>query len=237
MKSVQTYYDKTGWIKKNGKYVDSLSFTSSRGTIYKKKCHERLKEMIGQSELLLDVACGAVPFDSNSKKQLCIDFSITAIEEAKKNKPNGLFVLGDITSLPLKNNSVTDAVSMHTVYHVHKDKQEAAIKEIMRVTKNKCYVVYNAGKHAKLVNLLTFPLQLWNWSEKRINPGSKRKVYFYAHSYKWLAQFGEIKTYRFLNENGVRLFGKLLWLFSKVEMLFPEHSYHPLLIIDRTNEN
>lgn len=233
MKSVKDYYDKTGWTKQKGKYVDALSFTTSRGTDYKKACNNRLIEMIGSPDLLLDVACGAAPFASKAQKQLCIDFSITAVTEAKKNKPDGLFVLGDITSLPLKDNCVTDTVSMHTIYHVHKDKQEAAIKEIVRVTKNKCYVVYNAGKHAKLVNILSLPLQLWNWSEKRINPNSKRNIYFYAHSYKWLERFGEIKTYRLLNENCVKLYSKLLWLVSKFEMRLPKHSYHPLLIIDK----
>ena len=233
MNSVKDYYDRIGWTKQKGKYVDALSFTTDKGTKYQKACNDRLREMIGSPELLLDVACGASPFNSKAKKQLCIDFSITAIEEAKKNKPEGLFVLGDITALPLKDNSVTDTISMHTIYHVDKDKQAAAIEEIKRVTKNKCYVVYNAGKHAKLVNILTLPLQLWNWSEKRINPNSKRRVYFYAHSYKWLEQFGEIKTYRFLNENGVKLYSKLLWLVSKIEMRLPKHSYHPLLVIDK----
>ena len=233
MKSVKEYYDQIGWTKSKGKYVDSLSFTTDKGIHYQRACNDRLREMIGSPELLLDVACGASPFNSKAKKQLCIDFSITAVQEAKKNKPDGLFVLGDITSLPLKDNSVTDTVSMHTIYHVDKDKQEAAIEEIKRVTKNKCFVVYNAGKHAKLVNILTLPLQLWNWSEKRINPNSKRRIYFYAHNYKWLEQFGEIKTYRFLNENGIRLYSKLLWLVSKIEMKLPKYSYHPLLVIDK----
>jgi ubiquinone/menaquinone biosynthesis C-methylase UbiE len=235
MRSVKEYYDRVGWTKRDGKYVDALSFTTDIGTKYQRACNERLRELIGTPELLLDVACGAAPFNSKAKKQLCIDFSITAIEEAKKNRPDGLFVLGDITSLPLKDNCVTDTVSMHTIYHVHKDKQEAAIREIARVTESKCYVVYNAGKHAKLVNILTLPLQLWNWSEKRINPNSKRRVYFYAYSYKWLERFGEIKTYRFLNENGIKLFGKLLWLVSKFETRVPKHSYHPLLVIDKKN--
>lgn len=236
MESVKDYYNNIGWTKKKGKYVDSISFTTNVGSEYKKACHNRLREMIGNPELLLDVACGAHPFDAKAKKQLCIDFSITAILEAKQNKPDGLFVLGDITSLPIKDNSVTDTVSMHTIYHVHKEKQKTAIEEIRRVTKNKCYVVYNAGRHAKLVNFLTLPLQLWNWSEKRVNPNSKRKVYFYAHNYKWLEQFGEIKTYRFLNDNGIKLYRKLLWLVEKIEMLMPKQSYHPLLIIDKINE-
>ncbi|MEW6654179.1 MAG: methyltransferase domain-containing protein [Bacteroidota bacterium] len=234
MKSVKEYYNKTGWTKQKGKYVDALSFTTTKGDDYQKKCHNRLREQIGSSELLLDVACGAFPFNSNGKKQLCIDFSITAVTEAKRNKPDGIFVLGDITSLPLKNNCVADTVSMHTIYHVNKDKQEAAIKELIRVTKNKCYIVYNAGKHAKLVNILSLPLQLWNWTEKRINPNSKRKIYFYAHSYNWLERFGEIKTYRLLNENCIRLYSRLLWLVSKFEMRFPRHSYHPLLVIDKS---
>ncbi|KAF0152458.1 MAG: type 11 methyltransferase [Ignavibacteria bacterium] len=236
MKSVKEYYDKTGWTKQKGGYVDALSFTTTKGNDYKNNCNERLRKLIGEPELLLDVACGASPLNSKAKKQLCIDFSITAVTEAKKNKPDGFFVLGDITALPLKDNSVTDTVSMHTIYHVHKDKQEEAIKEITRVTKNKCYIVYNAGKHARLVNILSLPLQLWNWSEKRINPNSKRKIYFYAHSYKWLEKFGEVKTYRLLNENCIKLYSRLLWLASKFEMRFSKHSYHPLLVIDKNND-
>jgi ubiquinone/menaquinone biosynthesis C-methylase UbiE len=234
MESVKEYYDKIGWKKHEGKYNDTLSFSSKVGMEYKRRCNDRLKDMIGSPELLLDVACGASPFDSKANKQLCIDFSITALQEAKRNRPEGLFVLGDITLLPLKDNSVSDTVSMHTIYHVQKEKQETAINEIKRVTKNKCFVVYNAGKHARFVNLLTLPLQLWNWSEKRINPNSKRKLYFYAHNYKWLEKFGEIKTYRFLNENGIKLYSKLLWLVSKYETHLPRQSYHPLLIIDKT---
>lgn len=196
---------------------------------------KKIKGKIGDTKLLLDVACGAVPFDSLAKKQICIDFSIMAIREAKKNKPDGFFVLGDITSLPLKNNSVDDSLSLHTIYHVHKDKQHFAIEELKRVTRNKCYIVYNAGKHATLVNVLTLPLQLWNWFEKRINPNSKRNVYFYAHSYKWLERFGKIETFRLLNENGIKLYSGLLWFVEKIEKYFPKQSYHPLLIIEKKN--
>jgi ubiquinone/menaquinone biosynthesis C-methylase UbiE len=233
MKSVKEYYDEIGWTKQKGKYVDTLMFTSEKGEKYKQVCNARLRESIGESELLLDVACGARPFESKAKKQLCVDFSILAIREAKKNKPEGLFVLGDITCLPFKDESVADTLSLHTVYHIHKDKQKSAIEEIIRVTKNKCFVVYNAGKHATVVNILTLPLQLWNWSEKRVNPNSKRKLYFYAHSYKWLEQFGKIETHRLFNENGIKLYNRLLWLVSKIETRFPKHSYHPLLVIDK----
>jgi ubiquinone/menaquinone biosynthesis C-methylase UbiE len=236
MKTVKEYYDEIGWKKEKGKYVDTLMFTSEKGEKYKQICNDRLKEMIGKSELLLDVACGARPFESNAKKQLCVDFSITAIREAKKNKPDGLFVLGDITCLPFKNDSVADTLSLHTVYHIHKDRQKTAIEEIKRVTINKGYVVYNAGKHATLVNILTLPLQLWNFSEKRLNPNSKRKLYFYAHSYKWLEQFGKIETHRLFNENGIKLYNRLLWLVSKIETRFPKHSYHPVLIIDKNEK-
>jgi len=237
LNSVKEYYDKIGWKKEKGKYVDTLTFSSDKGAAYKKAGNDRLKEMIGESEMLLDVACGAMPFDSIAKKQICMDFSITAVKEAKLNKPNGLFVLGDITNLPLKDNSVTDTISLHTIYHVNKDKQERAIEEIRRVSKKKCYIIYNAGKHATLVNILTLPLQLWNWSEKRINPNSKRKLYFYAHDYQWLERFGKLETYRLLNENGIKLYSIFLGMIEKIEKYFPKHAYHPLLIIDKNKIN
>ncbi|MCL4548330.1 MAG: class I SAM-dependent methyltransferase [Bacteroidetes bacterium] len=233
MDSVKEYYDKIGWKKQKGKYVDTLTFTSDKGAKYKKAVNERLREKIGEPDSLLDIACGAVPFNSKAKKQICIDFSITAVKEAKQNKPDGLFVLGDITNIPLKDNSVTDTISLHTIYHIDKVKQSRAIEEIRRVSQKKCYVIYNAGKHATLVNILTLPLQLWNWSEKRINPNSKRKVYFYAHDYKWLEKYGRLETYTLLNENGIKLYGVFLGLIAKIEKYFPRHAYHPLLIIDK----
>ncbi|MCL6098502.1 MAG: class I SAM-dependent methyltransferase [Bacteroidetes bacterium] len=235
MDSVKDYYDKIGWKKQKGKYVDTLTFTSDKGAKYKKAVNEQLREMIGEPDSLLDIACGAVPFNSKAKKQICIDFSITAVKEAKLNRPDGLFVLGDITNIPLKDNSVTDTISLHTIYHIDKDKQSRAIEEIRRVSKKKCYVIYNAGKHATLVNILTLPLQLWNWSEKRINPNSKRKVYFYAHDYNWLEKYGRLETYTLLNENGIKLYSIFLGLISKIEKYFPRHAYHPLLIIDKKN--
>ncbi len=233
MESVKKYYEQIGWTRQKGKYVDTIMFSSGKGEKYKKRCNDRLRNAVGSPDLLLDIGCGAMPFASNAKRQLCVDFCRTALYEAKKNMPAGIFVLADITCLPFKNNSVDDTVSLHTVYHIHKNKQQTAIEEIARVTKHKCYIVYNAGKHAVAVNLLTLPLQLWNWSEKRINPNSKRKLYFYAHSYKWLEQFGRIETYRFFNENGIKLYNHLLWLVSKIETHFPKHSYHPLLVIDK----
>lgn len=235
MNSVKDYYDKIGWKKQKGKYVDTLTFTSSKGAKYKRLVNERLRNMIGESDSLLDIACGAVPFNSKAKKQICIDFSITAVKEAKLNKPDGIFILGDITNIPLKDNSVTDTISLHTIYHIEKDKQAKAIEEIKRVSQNKCYVIYNAGKHATLINILTLPLQLWNWSEKRINPNSKRKVYFYAHDYNWLEKYGRLETYTLLNENGIKLYSVFLGLIAKIEKYFPRHAYHPLLIIDKKN--
>ena len=235
MNSVKDYYDKIGWKKQKGKYVDTLTFTSSKGAKYKRLVNERLRNMIGESDSLLDIACGAVPFNSKAKKQICIDFSITAVKEAKLNKPDGIFILGDITNIPLKDNSVTDTISLHTIYHIEKDKQAKAIEEIKRVSQNKCYVIYNAGKHATLINILTLPLQLWNWSEKRINPHSKRKVYFYAHDYKWLEKYGRLETFSLLNENGIKLYSVFLGLIARIEKYFPRHAYHPLLIIDKKN--
>ncbi|MFA7229357.1 MAG: hypothetical protein WC061_10010, partial [Melioribacteraceae bacterium] len=80
MNSVKEYYDKIGWKKEKGKYIDALTFSSDKGARYKRAGNERLKEMIGEPDILLDVACGAMPFNSNAKKQICIDFSITAVK-------------------------------------------------------------------------------------------------------------------------------------------------------------
>ena len=68
MNSVKEYYNKIGWKKEKGQYGDTLYFSSNTGLNYRQAGGDKLREMVGESELLLDVACGAIPFNSNAKK-------------------------------------------------------------------------------------------------------------------------------------------------------------------------
>ena len=70
MNSVKDYYDKIGWKKRRVNMLILLPSHLIKGQNIGKQGYDRLREMIGESELLLDVACGAIPFDSNAKTNL-----------------------------------------------------------------------------------------------------------------------------------------------------------------------
>lgn len=59
--------------------------------------------------------------------------SALAIKEAAiRLKGKGIFILGDMTNIPLKENCVDGIISMHTVYHVPRPEQTKAVAEAYR---------------------------------------------------------------------------------------------------------
>ncbi|HUJ44914.1 MAG TPA: class I SAM-dependent methyltransferase [Opitutaceae bacterium] len=92
---------------------------------------------------MLDAACGAIPhreylaFSDNYETRICVDFSIRALSEARAKLGNrGLYLLGDITRLPLADSSVDAVISLHTIYHVPQPEQTTAVDELVRVTRS-----------------------------------------------------------------------------------------------------
>jgi ubiquinone/menaquinone biosynthesis C-methylase UbiE len=64
------------------------------------------------------------------------DISKSLIDIAKKNHPEGNFVVGDVTSLPYKDNFFDISLSVATLHHIPgKKKRRLALSEIFRVTK------------------------------------------------------------------------------------------------------
>ena len=68
--------------------------------------------------------------------RICVDISFLALKEAqKKIGMKGIYILGDVTNIPLQDNVVDGAVSLHVIYHVPKEEQVTAIRELHRVLK------------------------------------------------------------------------------------------------------
>jgi ubiquinone/menaquinone biosynthesis C-methylase UbiE/uncharacterized protein YbaR (Trm112 family) len=142
---VQTFYDEFGWVKNNaGVYNDTSTHTDLRTTSqdYGSACNSRIAEHLRGGTYLLDAASGAIPlasyleFSKGYKFRVCLDFSIQALREAqKKLGDRGLYVLGDMTSLPIASESIDDAISLHTLYHVPPPDQATAVAELVRVVR------------------------------------------------------------------------------------------------------
>lgn len=142
---VQKFYDEFGWIKNNaGFYHDTSTFVDVRSTSqqYDSMCNSRIAKQLRGGAYLLDAASGAIPhesyiaFSKDYKFRVCLDFSIRALREAKRKLGDrGVYVLGDMTNLPIASDSIDDAVSLHTIYHVPAAEQAGAIAELVRVVR------------------------------------------------------------------------------------------------------
>ncbi len=142
---VRRFYDEYGWIKNQaGSYNDTADFTDMRAvtTYYSSACNRRIARQLGSGRYLLDAASGAIPhqdyiqFSTHYDFRICLDFSISALREAKaKLGAKGLYVLGDITCLPLASDSIEDVISLHTIYHVPRAMAATAVDELVRVVR------------------------------------------------------------------------------------------------------
>ena len=207
---VQSFYDEFGWVEsESGLFNDTTEFTDSRplATAYRRVCNARIGRHLPGGTSILDVASGAIPHDEyldysrDYRVRICVDFSIRALREAKKKLgEKGLFVLGDITRLPLASDSIDAVISLHTVYHVPKTEQTCAIDELMRVCKpgGRVIVVYTWSASPAMD--LIFGLRGFLGRVRRLGRPSpvaaprssvpagdsgKPKLFFCPQSYEW----------------------------------------------------
>jgi SAM-dependent methyltransferase len=142
---VQRFYDEYGWVRnQTGSYNDTADFTDTRAVAvyYARACNRRIARQLRSGRYLLDAASGAIPhqdyiqFSAHYDFRICLDFSITALREAKaKLGAKGLYVLGDITCLPFASDSIDDVISLHTIYHVPRAMAATAVDELVRVVR------------------------------------------------------------------------------------------------------
>jgi ubiquinone/menaquinone biosynthesis C-methylase UbiE/uncharacterized protein YbaR (Trm112 family) len=194
--AVQAFYNKIGWKAESGVYRDASDSEDLR-TIsqeYREHCHQRVKAHLpSRGRYLLDVACGPIQYPAylsyseGFDYRICADLSLTALQEAQSRlKEKGIYLLCDITQLPIKNNAVDAVISLHTLYHVPAEQQAKGFAELHRVLKphGKSVIVYSWGVRSILMNLLMFPFKLASYCRRKWL-GSKAPLYFYTHSYRW----------------------------------------------------
>lgn len=142
---VRAFYDDFGWAKDEaGVFNDTKAFTEvgSQAEVYRRKCNARIGRWLSGGAVLLDVASGAIPhpeyldYSNDYETRICVDFSVRALREARqKLGDKGLYLIGDITRLPLADGAVDAVISLHTIYHVPQPEQTGAVDELVRVTR------------------------------------------------------------------------------------------------------
>jgi ubiquinone/menaquinone biosynthesis C-methylase UbiE len=158
-----------------------------------------------RGKYILDAASGPIQYpeyltySQNFEQRICVDISFRALQEAKRKLGDkGIYILADITNLPFKENSVDNAVSLHTIYHVPEDEQGKALAELHRVIKSDsaAIVIYDWGKHSLAMNITDLPYKviskligvyrnLLNRGARKPAENSQPTLYYYPHTYKW----------------------------------------------------
>lgn len=247
---VRNFYNEKGWFTNDeGDYEDAVIYEDLRDVSkdYLKKCHDRVSRYLNQSgEYMLDAASGALQFDDylqyseNYKYRVCVDFSFQALTEARKKLGDkGIYVLADMTNMPFKDNVMDGFVSLNTIYHIPKDQQVQAIRELYRLlAKNgKGVVVYDWFKHSRWMNVAMLPFRGFVFVKNRVldafgkllrRNGAERRLYFYSHTLKYfrehLPQF-KLVVWRSLSVHFMRYYvhdslgGKkfLKWVYEEEE--------------------
>ncbi|MEE9542937.1 MAG: class I SAM-dependent methyltransferase [Thermodesulfobacteriota bacterium] len=265
-KRVKDFYDQVGWTKSSDEtFVDASKFEDLRPVSkdYIHKCHMRVKRHIrGGGKYLLDVASGPVQYpeyltySSGFEYRICMDISIGALVHAReKLGDSGLYILGDITNLPIADDSLDAVVSLHTIYHVPEDEQSTAFFELERVLAPGASgaVVYSWGGDALLMKLAFFPAWLVMSIVRAIRGGGREEVegeglYFHAHTYGWFKRKvaeridADILTWRSVSIPFMRVYvhrwllgSGLLSLIYAVEELSPRffgrYGAYPMIVI------
>jgi ubiquinone/menaquinone biosynthesis C-methylase UbiE/uncharacterized protein YbaR (Trm112 family) len=152
---------------------------------------------------ILDIASGPIglpeymALSDGYEFRICIDISINALIQAKINiegaGKRGIFICGDITNIPLIDNSCDTVLSQHTLYHIPKNDQFTAVNEMYRVAKmqSKIVIIYNWFYHSWFMNIALHAIQLYRILRhfagkiyvRLVN--SKPRLYFYSHSPQW----------------------------------------------------
>lgn len=212
VKMVKDFYEDYGWKRdKDGRFHDSVLFIEQKSAVdeYYLNTMQRLQGFLQpKGRYLLDVASGPVfqaenqALSANFDKRICVDITFRALVEARRNigDEKGIFINGDITNLPLADGVCDNAMSIHTLYHVPRELQETAVKELVRVSKkgSNIVILYNWAWHSWLMNVLLLPVRIVK-AVKRIyrylTVSAKERwlsggLYFYPHTPGWFERIG-----------------------------------------------
>jgi len=214
---VSKFYNTVGWETEEEITEDARRWEDLReyAKDYVSKCRLRvLRHIPDHGVNILDMASGPIQYkeyleySKNFQKRYCVDLSSGAIEKAKnKIGDHGVFLHGSFFDIPLEENFFDCTVSLHTIYHIEKDKQEEAVRKLIKVTKPESpviivysnpHTIISSIRSSFLIRALRKVRRLLKGAENetRIENRSDREqemsLYFYPHPIEWWDRFSDI---------------------------------------------
>ncbi len=150
----------------------------------------------------IDAASGPVAYKEyialaeGYEYRVCLDLSLNALMQAKRNlsahHQKAIFICCDLCAIPLKQDIGEAVVCQHALFHIKKELQGQALKELERITRpgGKTVIVYDWFYHSWFMNIALGPYQLYRivrhvagkWYARLFR---KDKLYFYSHGWGW----------------------------------------------------
>lgn len=263
---VSKFYNSIGWETKDGIAEDTKRFEDLRehAQEYISKCRLRVLNNIPKyGENILDMASGPIQYkeylqySNNFKKRYCIDLSSKALEDAKNRIGNhGVFIHGSFFDIPLDENFFDCAISLHTIYHIDKDRQEYAVRKLIKVTKPEKPVIIVYSNPKTILPLLLLPYRILRKVKLLLSKKAEKKeegFYSYLHPNKWWNRFEDIAYVKILpyqsfssniqkmiipnNKIGSKMFRLLFNLEERFPNFFASHFQYPMIILTKKLTN
>jgi ubiquinone/menaquinone biosynthesis C-methylase UbiE len=201
-KSLRRFYDESGWkTDSSGATLDAQRWEDLRpcAAAYVSACRRRILAHLPKTgHVLLDVASGPVQYPEYAElsrgfeKHLCVDLSTRALEQARSRLgPRGLYVCASVNHLPFADNTFDAVVSLHTIYHVDADEQEASVRQLIRTVRPGGRVIVVYANPDRLLSRL----KRWLRPARSAPPAA---IYYHAHPLTWWARFRDQASLRIL---------------------------------------
>lgn len=211
---VQYFYDNYGWLDNDGISGEDSLFRQFSAAYYPYHVgvDSRTADCFsGQNGKLLLAGGGDLP-DSHIKlagqfsKTTCLDISKVAINIARKKlQGRGEFIVGSILDIPAPSDHFDACFCAHVIYHIGKEHQARAIRELIRVIKpgGRVVVIYRNPfalpllyfKVLEKLRLLSLVRRKKRYETVTIGNTANAKaqdappLYYFSHPLTWWTQF------------------------------------------------
>jgi SAM-dependent methyltransferase len=194
-KSVNDFYDETGWNLVGGTTTDALinENLTEVARMYVHNIRAKIGIELGAGGNLLDVGCGPIQYpeyleySKNFDKRICVDLSSKALEIAKsKIGDHGAFFLGDYLDIRTGYEPYSGATLINVLYHVDIDLQEKLVRKVISELKEGAalVVVYSNPKSfsSRLTSILVYVKRIFKLVFLRSSLKSQTNpIYFKRH--------------------------------------------------------
>lgn len=263
---VSNFYNEVGW-KTDGEITEDANRWEDlreHARDYVSKCRRRVLRHIPDYGMnILDMASGPIQYheyleySKKFEKRYCVDLSSDALALAKRKIGNhGVFLHGSFFNIPLQENFFDCSVSLHTIYHIDKNKQEEAVRKLITVTKpgKPIIIVYSNPDafESSLVRLLKKIKNVVKKPRKKSKLEKDLRLYSHRHPVEWWNRFSDLASVQILpwrsfsSDTQKRLIpnnkmgGKMLNVLFNLEERFPgffakHFQYSIMLLTKRIN--